>query len=168
MEVISVKKFFLILIAVPFIGIGWFFDLEMSTSTSLSASWVEVNLNYDYMEIGRERNGMLNISIKNRTNDFLELEEIISNVSIFMNPSSPMEYPIKIPPMSNVSLTSFTTPVNMNIEFVFNRGKIGLKFPVGTDYKEKRKDIIERHVLMLTNFLAAVFIFFLVKEMVKK
>jgi len=166
--VILVRKFLFVLIAVPFIGVGWFFDLEMSTSTSVSTSWVKIDLKYDYMEIGREKNGILSIEIVNKTEDFLNVDGIISNVLIFLNPSSPVKYPIEIPPMSKISLTSFTIPIDIKIKFVFDRGKININFPVIIDYRKKRKSIIEEHLLMFTNFLAAVFIFFLVKEMVKK
>ena len=149
-------------------GIGWFFDLEMSTSTSLSASWVGIDLDYKYMEIGREKNGILSMDITNKTEEFLKLEKIVSNVSIFLSPSSPIEYPIEIPPKSKISLTSFTIPVDMKIEFSFNKGKIDVKFPVGSAYKKKRNDIVDSHFVMFTNFLAAVLMFLSIREMVKR
>ncbi len=168
MEVVLVRSVLFILIVIPLIGFGWFFDLEMSTSTSMQTSWVEVNLKYDYMEIGREKNGILSIEIKNKTKDFLKLKGIVSNVRIFMSPSSPVEYPVDIPPMSVITLTSFSTPVNMRFEFVFERGKIEGDFPVALDYKEEKKEMFKKHLTMLTNFLVAMFIFFLVKGMVNR
>ena len=165
---VLVRSVLILLVAIPLAGFGWFFDLEMSTSTSIPASWVEISLRYDYMEIGREKNGILSIEIENKTESFLKLKDVVSNVRIFMSPSSPMEYPVYIPPMSQISLTSFSTPVNMKFEFVFEREKIEGEFPVDLEYKAKKKEIIKRHLEMLTNFLSAVFIFFLVKGMVGK
>ncbi len=165
---ILVRKFLFVLIAIPFIGVGWFFDLEMSTSTSVSTNWAKIDLKYDYMEIGREKNGILSIEIMNKTEEFLNVEGIVSNVPVFLNPSSPVRYPIEISPMSKISLTSFTDPIDIKVKFVFDRGRININFPVIVDYRKKRKSIIEEHLLMFTNFLAAVFIFFLVKGMVKK
>ncbi len=168
MEVIIVGRFSVVIVLFSITSLGWFFDVEISSSTSISTDWVVIKINYKYMEIGRERQGILNVSIENISKRFLILEDIESNASLVTVPSSNLAYPLKIPPLSLVSLSSITSPKKLTFIFDFDRGRLKASINAKKIYDIRKNSILKEHLAMFMNFLIGVFILLMIREMVRK
>jgi hypothetical protein len=146
---------------------SWTFDFEIATSTSLKLDSISIEIEYHFREIGRTSEGFLSVDILNESPRVVKLFNVQPDM-FFLIPGSPLKLPLTIPGGQMITLSALSSPVDMDLFFVFDTGSVSTTLNLSREYTKVKKEFFQKQLSMSFSFLVAIAIFFIARGIFHK